>query len=83
MSVELWQIYIDGRKPEKLDGSKNSAIEVYYPANYSLQTVKPPDDHGNNNGWAKELEQTEREAAGGGMKTKNKRTANQPSDRTR
>ena len=42
LSVDVWQIYINGKKPQKLDGSKNNAITVYYPPAYDLETVKPP-----------------------------------------
>ncbi len=42
LCVDVWQIYIDGKKPQKLEGSKNQAISVYYPPTYDMDTVKPP-----------------------------------------
>ena len=42
LSVDVWQIYIQGKKPEKLEGSRNDAIRVDYPPSYSMQTVRPP-----------------------------------------
>jgi hypothetical protein len=42
LSVDVWQIYIHGKKPKKLEGSRNDAIRVYYPPSYSMQTVRPP-----------------------------------------
>ena len=40
--VDVWQIYINGKKPEKIDGSRNADIAVYYPSSYDMETVKPP-----------------------------------------
>lgn len=40
--VDLWQIYINGKKPRKLAGAKNNAITVSYPSAYDLETVIPP-----------------------------------------
>lgn len=40
--ADVWQIYINGRKPQKLEGSKNAAITVYYPPTYDMETVNPP-----------------------------------------
>jgi hypothetical protein len=28
LNVEVWQIYIDGRKPARLDGSQNDKVKV-------------------------------------------------------
>ena len=42
LSVDVWQIYIDGKKPQKLEGSSNSSIAVYYPPTYDMKTVTPP-----------------------------------------
>jgi hypothetical protein len=42
LEVDVWQIYIDGKKPQKLDGSKNASITVFYPPTYSMETVKSP-----------------------------------------
>jgi hypothetical protein len=42
LEVDVWQIYINGKKPQKLDGSKNKDITVYYPPTYDMETVKPP-----------------------------------------
>ena len=42
LEVDVWQIYIDGKKPQKLEGSKNASISVYYPPAYDLKSVKPP-----------------------------------------
>jgi hypothetical protein len=42
LEVDVWQIYINGKKPEKLEGSKNACITVYYPPTYDMETVKPP-----------------------------------------
>ena len=42
LHVDVWQIYINGKKPQKLDGSKNANIAVYYPPAYDMETVRPP-----------------------------------------
>ncbi len=42
LEVDVWQIYINGKKPQKLEGSKNASITVYYPPTYNLETVTPP-----------------------------------------
>ena len=42
LEVDVWQIYINGKKPQKLDGSKNQDITVYYPPTYDMETVEPP-----------------------------------------
>lgn len=42
LSVEVWQIYIDGKKPQTLEGSKNNLITVHYPPTYDMETVEPP-----------------------------------------
>jgi hypothetical protein len=42
LEVDVWQIYINGKKPQKLDGSKNQGITVYYPPTYDMDTVEPP-----------------------------------------
>jgi hypothetical protein len=42
LEVDVWQIYINGKKPKKLEGSKNASITVYYPPTYDMETVKPP-----------------------------------------
>ncbi len=42
LHVDVWQIYINGKKPQKLDGSKNQDITVYYPPTYKMETVEPP-----------------------------------------
>lgn len=49
--VDLWQIYINGKKPRKLDGAKNASITVSYPPTYDLETVTPPAQPVNNNYW--------------------------------
>jgi hypothetical protein len=48
LSVDVWQIYINGEKPRNLEGSKNQAISVYYPPAYNMQTVRPPSQPVNN-----------------------------------
>ena len=42
LEVDVWQIYINGKKPVKLEGSKNANITAYYPPTYDMETVKPP-----------------------------------------
>jgi len=42
LAVDVWQIYINGKKPQKLDGSRNSAVTVSYPPGYDMDEVKPP-----------------------------------------
>jgi hypothetical protein len=42
LHVDVWQIYINGKKPQKLDGSKNACITVHYPPSYDMETVTPP-----------------------------------------
>ncbi len=42
LAVDVWQIYINGQKPKKLEGSKNDSISVYQPPTYNMETVKPP-----------------------------------------
>jgi hypothetical protein len=42
LEVDVWQIYINGKKPQKLEGSSNASITVYYPPTYDLEAVKPP-----------------------------------------
>ena len=42
LHVDVWQIYINGKKPQKLDGSKDQDITVYYPPRYDMETVEPP-----------------------------------------
>jgi hypothetical protein len=42
LEVDVWQIYINGKKPQKLDGSKNADVTVYYPSTYDMETVKAP-----------------------------------------
>ncbi len=42
LEVDVWQIYINGKKPTKLEGSKNQSISVYYPPTYNMETVNPP-----------------------------------------
>ena len=39
---DVWQIYINGKKPQKLDGSKNAYITVNYPPSYDMETVTAP-----------------------------------------
>ena len=42
LSVNVWQVYINGRKPQKLAGAKNEAIKVFYPPTYDMETVASP-----------------------------------------
>lgn len=42
--VDVWQVYINGRKPLRLEGAKNSAIRVFYPPGYNMESVRPPQD---------------------------------------
>jgi len=42
LNVDIWQVYIDGKKPQKLEGSKNQVIFVKQPTAYEMETVKPP-----------------------------------------
>jgi hypothetical protein len=42
LEVDVWQIYINGKKPQKLEGSSNASITAYYPPTYDLEAVKPP-----------------------------------------
>jgi hypothetical protein len=42
LEVDVWQIYINGTKPQKLEGANNTSITVYYPPKYDLETVKQP-----------------------------------------
>lgn len=44
LSVDVWQVYINGKKPKKLEGAQNDAITVHYPASYDMHTVEPPRD---------------------------------------
>ena len=48
LHVDVWQVYINGKKPQKLEGARNAAITVYYPPDYSLETVRPPQHPINN-----------------------------------
>lgn len=49
LSVDVWQIYIDGKKPDRMDGAKNDAISVYYPLTYDMNTVEVPAEPVNHN----------------------------------
>lgn len=40
--VDVWQVYINGKKPQKLEGAKNESITVFYPPTYDMETVVPP-----------------------------------------
>jgi len=42
LEVDVWQIYIGGKKPVKLEGSRNASITIYYPPTYDMEIVKPP-----------------------------------------
>ena len=42
LCVDVWQVYINGKKPQKLEGAKNDAITVFYPPTYDMETVTPP-----------------------------------------